>query len=64
MRLRKDQAVISMAFSCLLEAYLSAVPHAVLCNKSDEVRISIAINLKGFPQTTAVAPDGGGAVPS
>ena len=47
-----------------LVMFESWMPHAVLCNKSDEVRISIAINLKGFPQTTAVAPDGGGAVPS
>jgi len=36
-----------------LVMFESWMPHAIQCNKSDKIRISIAINLKGFPQTKA-----------
>ena len=37
----------------MLVMFESWMPHYIQCNKSDQVRISIAINLKGFPDTTA-----------
>jgi uncharacterized protein (TIGR02466 family) len=36
----------------------SWMPHYVQCNKSDKVRISIAINLRGIPETTAAGNAG------
>ena len=33
-----------------LVMFESWMPHAIQCNKSDKIRISIAINLKGFPE--------------
>jgi len=45
-----------------LVMFESWMPHYIQCNKSDKVRISIAINLRGLPEQAATLPAGGAGV--
>ena len=42
----------------------SWMPHYIQCNKSDKVRISIAINLRGIPEEAQASPTGGDELPA